>query len=52
MLELAAALRAGDTTSAELVDAYLAAADRLDPQLGAYLVRFDDEAPPSGGGGG
>jgi aspartyl-tRNA(Asn)/glutamyl-tRNA(Gln) amidotransferase subunit A len=44
VVELAAALRAGHTTSVELVEVYLAAADQLDPQLGVYLARFDDEA--------
>ncbi|MEA3218234.1 MAG: amidase [Acidimicrobiia bacterium] len=44
VLGLAGALRDGRTTSVELVEAYLAAADRLDPTLGTYLARFDDSA--------
>lgn len=42
--DAAAALRAGHTTSAELVERALSAADRLDPVLGVHLARFDDEA--------
>ncbi len=41
---LGAALRSGETTSVALVEAYQEAADRLDPQLGTYLARFDDAA--------
>lgn len=44
VLELAAALERGETTSVELVESYLDAADRLDPVLGIYLRRFDEEA--------
>lgn len=40
----AAALRAGTVTSVELTTAALAAADRLDPQLGTWLARFDQQA--------
>ncbi|MDH4364767.1 MAG: amidase family protein, partial [Acidimicrobiia bacterium] len=40
----AAALRSGAITSVELTTAALAAADRLDPQLGTYLARFDKTA--------
>ncbi|AHH17467.1 glutamyl-tRNA(gln) amidotransferase subunit A [Nocardia nova SH22a] len=42
--EAAAALRAGRTTSVELLEHALAVADRLDPALGVYLARFDDQA--------
>jgi aspartyl-tRNA(Asn)/glutamyl-tRNA(Gln) amidotransferase subunit A len=44
LTEAAAALRCGDVTSAELTEAALARADRLDGELGTYLARFDDEA--------
>lgn len=44
VLELAVALRAGTTTSVDLVRGYLAAADRLDPVLGTYIRRFDEAA--------
>lgn len=44
IIDLGAALRAGETTSVELVQAYQAAADALDPQLGTYLARFDEAA--------
>lgn len=44
LLALAGALADGRTTSAQVVDAHLAAADRLDPVLGTYLRRFDVEA--------
>jgi aspartyl-tRNA(Asn)/glutamyl-tRNA(Gln) amidotransferase subunit A len=37
-------LRRGETTSVELTRQCLAAADRLDGELGTYLARFDDEA--------
>ncbi len=40
----ATALRAGEVTSVALTTAALAAADRLDPQLGTYLARFDETA--------
>ena len=40
----AAALRAGETTSVQLVTAMQAAADRLDETLGTWIVRFDDQA--------
>lgn len=42
--EAAAALRAGVVSSRELTSAALRRADVLDPQLGAYARRFDDEA--------
>jgi aspartyl-tRNA(Asn)/glutamyl-tRNA(Gln) amidotransferase subunit A len=42
--ETAARLASGEVTSVELVEALLARADELDPGIGAYLVRFDDEA--------
>jgi aspartyl-tRNA(Asn)/glutamyl-tRNA(Gln) amidotransferase subunit A len=44
VVELAAALERGETTSVELVELYSGAADRLDPVLGTYLARFGDEA--------
>ncbi len=40
----AAALRAGTVTSVQLTTEALAAADRLDPQLGTWLARFDQTA--------
>lgn len=40
----AAALRAGEVTSVELTAGAQAAADRLDPQLGTWLARFDQSA--------
>ncbi len=40
----AVALRAGEVTSEELVQAMLAGADALDEQLGVYLARFDSQA--------
>ncbi|MEZ5235526.1 MAG: hypothetical protein R2749_22930 [Acidimicrobiales bacterium] len=46
VVELAAALAAGRTTSVALLECHLAATDRLDPLIGAYLRRFDDEASP------
>jgi aspartyl-tRNA(Asn)/glutamyl-tRNA(Gln) amidotransferase subunit A len=62
LLEQAAALRDGTTTSVELVTACQAAADRTDPLIGTYIVRFDraaleaataaDEARARGDGGG
>ncbi len=42
--ELGAALRSGALTSYELTRSVLEAADRLDPQLGTYLARFDESA--------
>ncbi len=42
--DAAAALRAGDLTSVELVEAGYAAADRLDPTLGTYITRYDETA--------
>ncbi|MPY95036.1 MAG: amidase [Acidimicrobiia bacterium] len=42
--ELAAALRAGEVTSVQLTQEYQAAADRLDPELGTYIARFDEAA--------
>ncbi len=44
LTDAAAALRAGELTSAELVEESIARADALDDQLGVYLVRFDDDA--------
>lgn len=40
----AAALRCGETTSEALVSSMLGAADTLDPTLGVYLARFDEQA--------
>jgi len=42
--ELSAALDAGRVSSVQLVECYLAAADRLDRVLGTYLRRDDDAA--------
>lgn len=42
--EAARALRAGETTSAALVESAIALADRHDADLGIYLTRFDDFA--------
>jgi Asp-tRNA(Asn)/Glu-tRNA(Gln) amidotransferase A subunit family amidase len=42
--EAAARLRAGEVTSVELTRRCIDAADRLDGDLGTYIVRFDDEA--------
>jgi aspartyl-tRNA(Asn)/glutamyl-tRNA(Gln) amidotransferase subunit A len=42
--ELAARLASGDVTSEAVVDELLARADEHDGEVGAYLVRFDDEA--------
>ena len=42
--EAAARLRAGEITSVELTRRCIDAADRLDGDLGTYIVRFDDEA--------
>jgi aspartyl-tRNA(Asn)/glutamyl-tRNA(Gln) amidotransferase subunit A len=44
LTESAAALRAGELTSVELVEESIARADALDDQLGVYLARFDDYA--------
>jgi len=43
-LELAAALRRGELSSVELLDACLAAVDELNPQLNAVIWRNDDDA--------
>ncbi len=40
----AAALRAGDVTSRELVEIFIARADVLDEKVGCYITRFDDQA--------
>ena len=40
----AQALRNGETTSEQLTAAALSASDRLDAQLGTYLLRFDETA--------
>jgi aspartyl-tRNA(Asn)/glutamyl-tRNA(Gln) amidotransferase subunit A len=42
--EAADQLRAGKVTSVELTTEVLARADKLDPQTGTYLTRFDDYA--------
>ncbi len=42
--DAAAALRAGELTSVELTAACFAVADRLDPTLGTYIVRYDESA--------
>jgi Asp-tRNA(Asn)/Glu-tRNA(Gln) amidotransferase A subunit family amidase len=42
--DAAARLRRGELTSVELTRQCLAAADRLDGELGTYLARFDDVA--------
>jgi len=42
--EAAAALRAGEVTSVELVETALANADRLDGELGVFIRRFPAEA--------
>ena len=44
VVELAAALEAGRTTSVRLVEVYLEAADRLDRTIGTYIRRFDEQA--------
>ncbi|NUU24863.1 MAG: amidase [Streptomycetaceae bacterium] len=44
LAETAAAVRSGTVSSRELVAHALAAADRLDPVLGAYVTRFPEEA--------
>jgi amidase len=43
-LELAAALRARELSSTELLDACIAAVDRLNPELNAVIWRNDDDA--------
>ncbi len=43
-LELAAALRAREVSAVELLDACLAAVDRLDPELNAVTWRDDEQA--------
>ncbi len=43
-LQLAAALRARELSAVELLDACLAAVDRLDPELGAITWRNDEQA--------
>jgi amidase len=48
-LELAAALRARELSSVELVDACLAAVDRLNPELNEVTWRNDDEARAAAG---
>jgi aspartyl-tRNA(Asn)/glutamyl-tRNA(Gln) amidotransferase subunit A len=42
--DAARALRAGEITSAELTRALLARADKLDPVLGCYITRMDEQA--------
>jgi aspartyl-tRNA(Asn)/glutamyl-tRNA(Gln) amidotransferase subunit A len=42
--EVSAAIHAGAVTSSTLTAALLERADRLDPQLGTYLARFDEAA--------
>lgn len=42
--EAGAALRSGQLSSAELTTAVMARADELDPVLGVYLARFDEQA--------
>ena len=49
VLELAAALEQGAVTSVELVRTYQQAADRVDPQTGTYLRRFDEAARAAAG---
>jgi aspartyl-tRNA(Asn)/glutamyl-tRNA(Gln) amidotransferase subunit A len=44
LAEVSAAIHAGETTSVEVTTELLERADRLDPLLGTYLVRFDDAA--------
>ncbi|ONI90099.1 amidase [Actinosynnema sp. ALI-1.44] len=44
LTDAAAALRAGEVTSVDLVEQALAMADRLDETLGVYLARFDEHA--------
>jgi aspartyl-tRNA(Asn)/glutamyl-tRNA(Gln) amidotransferase subunit A len=42
--DAAAALRDGSTTSVELTETAIAAADRLDDQLGTFLLRFEQQS--------
>jgi aspartyl-tRNA(Asn)/glutamyl-tRNA(Gln) amidotransferase subunit A len=42
--DAAARLRTGELTSVELTTAIIVRADELDPQIGAYLARFDETA--------
>src|SRR5437870_3478086 len=42
--ELSAAIHAGEVTSVDVVSELLERADRLDPLLGTYIVRFDEGA--------
>jgi aspartyl-tRNA(Asn)/glutamyl-tRNA(Gln) amidotransferase subunit A len=42
--DAASLIRSRELTSAELTTAVLARADELDPRLGTYLARFDDQA--------
>jgi aspartyl-tRNA(Asn)/glutamyl-tRNA(Gln) amidotransferase subunit A len=44
VVEAAAKLRSGELTSVELTQAVQARADALDPQLGTYVTRLDDQA--------
>lgn len=44
LTEAAAALRAGRFSSAELTASLLERADRVDPEIGTYLARFDSSA--------
>lgn len=44
VMDAAAALRAGTTTSRALTEAALAVADRVDDRVGSYLLRFDEFA--------
>lgn len=42
--ELSQAIHAGEVTSREITEEVLARADSLDPDLGTYLLRFDESA--------
>ncbi len=42
--DAAAALRSGATTSVALTEHAIAMADRLDPELGTFIVRFEQES--------
>ncbi len=42
--DTAAALRAGEITCRELVEAYIERANALDEKIGCYITRFDDAA--------
>ena len=42
--DAAAALRSGAVTSVELTQTTIDRAEQLDKELGAYIVRFDDQA--------